>query len=149
MKTARRIKVNKPISDITKITIGLLVLTVIVVVVWYFLGPSHNSRDIQLENDSNFPRYVYNSEKSLLAYRIAITIPDALKAVPCTCGCTVIGHTSSKDCFINDNGSYSPHASNCDICQDIAIDAFKLYKRGYSITKIQNILHKKYGTNNP
>jgi hypothetical protein len=139
--------VNKPIGDITKTTIVLLVLAVSVAVVWYFLGPSHNSKVVQLENDSNFPRYVYNSEKSLLAYRIAITIPDVMKAVPCTCGCTVIGHTSSKDCFMNDNGSYSPHAANCDICQDIAIDAFKLFKRGYSIRKIQSILHKKYETN--
>ncbi len=147
MKTARRIKVNKPIGDITKITIGLLVLAVSVAAVWCFLGPSHNSKDIELENDSNFPRYVYNSGKSLLAYRIAITIPDVLKAVPCTCGCTVIGHTSSKDCFMKDNGSYSPHAANCDICQDIAIDAFNLYKQDYSIRKIQSILRKKYEIN--
>ena len=140
---------NKPISDITKITIGLAFLIVIVAVVWYSLAPSRNNKDIQLENDSNFPRYVYNSEKSLTAYRIAITIPDVLKAMPCTCGCTMIGHTSSKDCFINEDGSYSPHAANCDICQDIAIDAFKLYKQGYSIKKMQNILHKKYETNDP
>ena len=140
---------SKPISDITKTIIGLLVLIVIVAAVWYLLVPSHSSKDIQLENDSNFPRYVYNSEKSLSAYRIAITIPEVLKAVPCTCGCTMIGHTSSKDCFINDDGSYSPHAANCDVCQDIAIDAFKLYKQGYSITKIQNVLQKKYKTNNP
>lgn len=137
-------KVSKPTSEITKITAGLLILTIIVVVIYFFWQSPQSSKDIHLENDSNFPRYVYNSEKSLLAYRIAITIPDILKAVPCSCGCAVIGHTSSKECFINDDGSYSPHAANCDVCQDIAIDAFNLYKEGYPVSRIASLIRKKY-----
>ncbi len=131
-------------SDITKTTIGLLVLAAIVAGIWYSVASSHNGKNVQLENDSTFPRYVYSSKKSLLAYRIAITMPDVLKALPCTCGCSMIGHTSNKDCFINDDGSYSPHAANCDVCQDIAIDAFKLYKNGDSLSKIKNFINEKY-----
>lgn len=136
---------KKGINEITKVILGLLLLIVLLGAIVYFLDPSHSDRAIQLKNEPNFPSYVYNSDKSLLAYRIAITIPDVLKAIPCTCGCRMIGHQSDKDCFINDQG-YSPHAANCDICEDIAIDAFKLYKQGYSVISIKNIIHKKYET---
>ena len=140
---------KKQKKGLPRYVIALMLMISLVTGIAYFFSIQTSERDVKLKDYPNFPRYVYNSNKSLLAYRIAITIPDVLKAVPCTCGCTVIGHTSSKDCFINDDGSYSPHAANCDICQDIAIDAFNLYKQGYSITKIQNVLHIKYETNNP
>ena len=140
---------KKQKKGLPRYVIALMLMISLVTGIAYFFSIQTSERDVKLKDYPNFPRYVYNSNKSLLAYRIAITIPEVLKAVPCTCGCTMIGHTSSKDCFINDDGSYSPHAANCDICQDIAIDAFNLYKQGYSITKIQNVLHIKYETNNP
>ena len=127
--------------------IALILMVSLVMGIAYFFSMQTIDRDVKLKDDPNFPRYVYNSNKSLLAYRIAITIPAILKKVPCTCGCSIIGHTSNADCFLNHDG-YNMHGSNCDLCDNIAADTFKLYKQGYAISRIQAIIRKKYKTGN-
>ena len=60
-------------NEVTKTIIALIILFVLVVGVVY----SFNTRkNVRLKNDPAFPKYVYSSDKSLLSYRIAITIPD-------------------------------------------------------------------------
>jgi hypothetical protein len=36
------------------------------------------------------------------AYQFAIADPDALKNVPCYCGCGAMGHTSNYACYIKE-----------------------------------------------
>ncbi len=136
-------KARTSIYAVITTTVLLMLATGII----YVKHKPKEERHIQLKNDPDFPGYVYNTKKTLLSYRIAITIPAVLQAVPCTCGCNMIGHTSNADCFFSNHG-FSPHAAHCDICQDISIDTFKLYNQGYSIAKIQNIIRKKYETGN-
>ncbi|MGE5141508.1 MAG: PCYCGC motif-containing (lipo)protein, partial [Rudaea sp.] len=67
------------------------------------------------------------------AYQFAIANADALKNVPCYCGCGAIGHKSNYDCFIQDappSGKpvFDRHALGCSICVDIAQDVRKLMK---------------------
>jgi hypothetical protein len=33
-------------------------------------------------------------------YRFATTRGDVLRYVPCTCGCTQVGHTSNRSCYV-------------------------------------------------
>ncbi len=49
------------------------------------------------------------------AYRFAVANPDVLAQLPCYCGCGNMGHTSNRDCFIqqiNPDGSviFGDHA---------------------------------------
>lgn len=36
------------------------------------------------------------------AYRFAVANPDVLKYIPCFCGCVNQGHTSNKDCYVQE-----------------------------------------------
>lgn len=137
--------IKKRAHTSTYVVITAIVFMLLATGIVYFKHNPEEERHIQLKNDPDFPGYVYNSKKSLLAYRIAITIPAVLKAVPCTCGCSMMGHTSNADCFFSDHG-FSPHAAHCEICQDISIDTFKLFNQGDSIAKIRNSILKKYET---
>ena len=37
------------------------------------------------------------------AYQFAIANPDALKNVPCYCGCGAMGHTSNYSCYVKES----------------------------------------------
>ncbi|MGB8647407.1 MAG: PCYCGC motif-containing (lipo)protein [Anaerolineae bacterium] len=71
------------------------------------------------------------------AYRFALANSDALKNVPCYCGCGAIGHKSNYACYIkqvNTDGTvvFDPHALGCSLCVDIAQEVMKLSKEGKS-----------------
>lgn len=90
------------------------------------------------------------------AYQFAISNPDALKAVPCFCGCGAAGHTSNYNCFIKEvksNGeiAWDWHALGCSICVDIARDVMRMTKDGKPIGEIQAAIdqtYAKYGPSN-
>ena len=55
------------------------------------------------------------------AYQFAVTNPDALKNVPCYCGCGAMGHTSNLSCYIKDGKAdgqvvFDEHALGCSLC---------------------------------
>ncbi len=71
------------------------------------------------------------------AYRFAVANPDALKNVPCYCGCGAMGHTSNYSCYIknvNADGKvvFDKHALGCSVCVDIAQMVMKLTREGKS-----------------
>ncbi len=90
-------------------------------------------------------------------YRFAVAHPDALKNVPCYCGCGSIGHTSNLSCFVKEfdgNGkpvAFDNHALGCSLCVDIAQDVMKMTRDGKSPGEIhQSILtaFSQYGPAN-
>ncbi|MEK6281774.1 MAG: CYCXC family (seleno)protein [Acidobacteriota bacterium] len=61
--------------------------------------------------------------KTREAYRVAKEIPHTLAQLPCYCECDrAFGHKSLHSCFVDD------HASQCAVCVDEALLAYKLQK---------------------
>ena len=85
------------------------------------------------------PALFKNDPKARAAYQIAKEIPQVLEQLPCFCGCDMhFGHKNNLYCFSD------MHGSGCDMCEDIAILAGDLHKKGYSVAKIKEIVVQKY-----
>ncbi len=79
------------------------------------------------------------SGKSGRSYRAAAEIPDVLDHLYCYCECEQhSGHKSLKSCFVD------LHAANCGICQDEALLAHDLYRRGKSLLEIRRAVDQAY-----
>jgi len=74
------------------------------------------------------------------AYLAAREVPEVLAQLPCYCGCmSGFGHKNNLDCF------HDTHGVECTMCQEIAIDARKMYKSGIEITRIREKIKETYG----
>jgi Protein of unknown function with PCYCGC motif len=91
---------------------------------------------VKLASESALPENVRNApERVRTAYRFAVANPDALKNVPCYCGCGAIGHKSNLACYVRefDSGGkpvFDDHALGCSICVDIAQDVMNMTAEG-------------------
>ena len=88
------------------------------------------------------------------AYQFAVANPDALKNVPCYCGCGAVGHTSNYSCYVKDQkGSgevvFDQHALGCGICVDIARDVMKYTQQGKSPQEIRAAIDQTFGQFGP
>lgn len=84
------------------------------------------------------------------AYQFAIANPDALKNVPCYCGCGNIGHASNYACYYNEaTQSFDDHALGCSVCVDIAQDVMKLTRDGKSPPDIRAAIVATYSQFGP
>ena len=106
---------------------------------------------------SGMPEAVQNAPETVqVAYQFAVANPDALKNVPCYCGCGKVGHTSNYSCYVKDlkpSGEiiFDYHSLGCSICVDIAQDVMKMTTDGKSPEKIREIIdltYSQYGTSN-
>jgi hypothetical protein len=88
------------------------------------------------------------------AYRFAVANPDALKNVPCFCGCKSAGHTSNYSCYVQQvkpDGTivFDPHALGCSLCVDISQDVMQMTKVGKSPKEIRAAIDKTYSQYGP
>lgn len=88
------------------------------------------------------------------AYQFAVANPDALKNVPCYCGCGAIGHTSNYACYIKDHNPdgtlvFDEHALGCSICVDIAQDVMRLSREGKAASDIRAFIVNTYSKFGP
>jgi hypothetical protein len=88
------------------------------------------------------------------AYRFAVANPDALKNVPCYCGCGAAGHTSNYSCYVKEAKSsgevvFDQHALGCSICVDIAQDVMKMTRDGQSPKDIRTAIDQTYSQYGP
>lgn len=83
---------------------------------------------------SDLPQKMQNAPTRVReAYQFAVANADALKNVPCYCGCGSIGHTSNYSCYYSEaKQSFDEHALGCSLCVDIAQDVMKLTRDGKS-----------------
>jgi hypothetical protein len=101
---------------------------------------------------SEFPEFVYYSEKAEQGYRLAVDHQQLFEGLPCYCGCGVMPedpHRNLLDCFINDDGSFDSHASGCEVCDDEAIDAARWQAEGKSAAEIRALIDAKYESDGP
>jgi hypothetical protein len=106
---------------------------------------------------SDMPAEVQSAPETVqVAYQFAIAYPDALKNVPCYCGCGKVGHTSNYSCYVKEIKSsgeviFDNHALACSICVDIAQDVLNMTTDGKSPEKIREFIdltYSQYGTSN-
>jgi hypothetical protein len=88
------------------------------------------------------------------AYQFAVANPDALKNVPCYCGCGAIGHKSNLACYIKAFGAdekpvFDDHAMGCSICVDIATDVMKMTGERKSPAEIRQQIVSNYSQFGP
>jgi len=88
------------------------------------------------------------------AYQFAVSNPDALKNVPCYCGCVAVGHTSNYSCYVKEvkpSGEvvFDQHALGCSICVDITQDVIHMTKDGKPPQEILAAIDKTYAQYGP
>jgi hypothetical protein len=81
------------------------------------------------------------SGRTRSAYEAAREVPEVLAQLPCYCGCMMSGfnHRNNLDCF------HDEHGVECTMCQDIALDARDMYKNGFEIARIREVVKERYG----
>jgi len=103
------------------------------------------------------PEEVQSSPRSVQeAYQFAVENSDALKEVPCYCGCGGMGHTSNYSCYVAGEESsgefvFDGHALGCSICVDITQDTMRMLEEGKSIPEIKaeiNDIYSAFGPSN-
>lgn len=88
------------------------------------------------------------------AYRFAVANPDALKNVPCYCGCGAAGHTSNYSCYVKEAKAsgeivFDQHALGCSICVDISQDVMKMTRDGKTPKDIRAAIDQTYSQYGP
>ena len=103
-----------------------------------------------------FPEFVYTSQTSQDAYRLAVDNRQLFSQMPCYCGCGRLDmpHQNLDQCFFTADGSFEQHAAYCTICADIAVDAARWQSEGNTTTEIRRLVDEKFadlgpGTNTP
>jgi len=110
---------------------------------------------VELAPVSSLPRQVQDAPVAVrTAYQFAVANPDALRNVPCYCGCGAIGHESNLACYIAEFGAdgkptFDDHAMGCSICVDIALDVMKMTGEGKSSADIRQQIVGTYSQFGP
>jgi hypothetical protein len=81
--------------------------------------------------------------KARAAYQAAREIPEILVELPCFCGCMdskELGHKNNLYCFADSHGNI------CDLCQNIALEAKEMHRKGLPVETIRSNIRKTYGT---
>lgn len=77
--------------------------------------------------------------RTAAAYKVARKYRDLLDYMYCYCYCArSIGHKSLLSCYVDN------HAANCDICQEQAFYAAKLYDKGNDKAQVRVAMDKKF-----
>lgn len=110
-----------------------------------------STNELKMAPASSLPTHIHNSPTRVReAYQFAIANPDALKNVPCYCGCGAIGHTSNYACYFNEaKRTFDDHALGCSVCVDIAQDVMKLTRAGKSPPEIRAAIVATYSQFGP
>ncbi len=120
-------------------------------------APAKAAGDLKMAPMSEMPADVQSAPVSVQqAYQFAAANPDALKNVPCYCGCGAVGHTSNYSCYVKEvkaSGEvvFDPHALGCSICVDITQEVMKLTRQGESPQAIRTAVEgtfSQYGPSN-
>lgn len=104
------------------------------------------------ETPAEFPEIVYRSPSIERAYRLAADHQRLFAQVACYCGCVNLPedpHRNLLDCFMNDDGTFEPHAIGCTVCVDIANDAVAWQAEGKSADEVRSLVDEKYQSIGP
>ena len=141
---------SRSIPHSTRLLLFVALIPVITLLAGCSGSASSTSKDLKMAPMSVMPIEVKNAAVTVQeAYQFAVANPDALKNVPCFCGCGKVGHTSNYSCYIKEvkpSGEivFDQHALFCSICVDIARDVMKMTKDGKSNVEIRSAIDQTY-----
>jgi Protein of unknown function with PCYCGC motif len=90
----------------------------------------------------SLPNWATTTSTSAGAYRFAVLHPDVLAGLPCFCGCATYQppHRNLRDCFIRPDGGFEAHAAGCTTCQDEALTASRLMRKGVAASQMRETI---------
>ena len=112
-------------------------------------------RVIDLASMADMPQFVHETNaETQHAYRFAAANHDLVSHFPCYCGCVYMGHTSNKDCYLQDietDGTlvFDQHAAGCGICVEITNDVARLWGDGSELDAIHEYIVATYSGRGP
>jgi hypothetical protein len=126
------------------------VLVVLLALAMAGLGGGSDNSSATAEGPQ-FPDFVYNSQTSQDAYRLAVDNRQLFSQMPCYCGCSRLDmpHQNLDQCFFMADGSFDQHAAYCTICADIAVDAARWQSEGETTAEIRRLVDDKFGEVGP
>lgn len=82
----------------------MFLLLVFILASWISACSAESSQpDLRLAPLSDLPQKIQDAPTQVReAYQFALANQDVLKYIPCYCGCGREGHTSVKDCFVQE-----------------------------------------------
>ncbi|MBX2999006.1 MAG: hypothetical protein KF893_10900 [Caldilineaceae bacterium] len=108
------------------------------------------SGSVMMADHSSMPLMVRQAPQRVQeAYRFAAANPEALKQMPCYCGCGPIGHDSNYACFFRKDGLLDTHGLGCGICVEIAHDVMRGMQQGMSLAQIRTQVDADYSRYGP
>lgn len=129
---------------------GVVAVLLLGVGAYYLFSGSSQSLE-EKSKDVTFPTYAQKNSATLKAYQIAVAEPELLKAIPCYCGCAGVrneqypdGHKNLYNCYLDDEGRFTSHASYCTICINEALESYEMLKDGKSLREIRESIDSKY-----
>ncbi len=114
-----------------------------------------SSHDLKMAPMNMLPTKMQNAPTRVReAYQFAVANPDALKNVPCYCGCGAMGHTSNYSCYVKESKAdgttvFDEHALCCSLCVDISQDVMRLSREGKSPGDIRAFVVSTYSQFGP
>ncbi len=138
-------------NRLLSIALLIIVLSPSLLAVGCAASPTH---DLKLAAMNMLPTQMQQAPTRVReAYQFAVANPDALKNVPCYCGCGAMGHTSNLSCYIKDRtGSditFDQHALGCSLCVDISQDVMQMTRQGRTPPEIRAAIVSTYSKFGP
>ncbi len=115
-------------------------------------NPAH---ELKMAPMSMLPAEMQNAPTRVReAYQFAVANPDALKNVPCYCGCGAMGHTSNYSCYVKESKAdgtavFDGHALGCSLCVDITQDVMRSTHDGRAPPEIRASIISTYSQFGP
>ena len=115
-------------------------------------SPAH---DVKLAPMNMLPAEAQNASTRVReAYQFAVANPDALRNVPCYCGCGAMGHTSNYSCYVKESKAdgtivFDAHALGCSLCVDISQDVMRMTRDGRAPPEIRASIISTYSQFGP
>jgi hypothetical protein len=144
--TTKASKNSKPARNNTWLVLGGAVF--MVGIVWGAVRLTHPPKAADNFNPEKAPATLIATlnpadytGKARAAYQVAKDIPEILSQLPCFCGCMDgMGHKSNLYCFADKHGAI------CDLCQNIALDAQEMHRKGMPVSQIRDKIRAAYGS---
>lgn len=120
--------------------------------VWLLVAPATSSGASEVPM---FPAWLQAmGPRVRQAYVQAVAHREELRYIPCYCGCGGMGHAAVVDCHVASvaaDGSitYERHASACEICLDLALDASTMLEQGVSLAEVRSMIETQYAQYGP
>jgi Protein of unknown function with PCYCGC motif len=139
-------------KHLTSFALLIVILTPTVLTAGCAASPAH---DVKLAPMNMLPADMQNAPTRVReAYQFAVANPDALRNVPCYCGCGAMGHTSNYSCYVKESKAdgtivFDAHALGCSLCVDITQDVMRMTRDGRAPPAIRASIISTYSQYGP